>query len=63
MIKIMKHIKANLQPVTVKSLLDKGPVISGYQGVIAARCFTSILSKYSIFYFTKYFYFELMTKI
>ncbi|CAH1646501.1 unnamed protein product [Spodoptera littoralis] len=43
MIKIMKHIKANLQPVTVKSLLDKGPVISGYKGVIAARCFTSIL--------------------
>ncbi|CAH0702277.1 unnamed protein product [Spodoptera exigua] len=31
MIKIMKHIKASLQPVTVKSLLDKGPVISGYK--------------------------------
>lgn len=45
MIKILKHIKAGLQPVTVTSLLDKGPVISGYRRIIAARCFTSILSK------------------
>ncbi|KAJ8721336.1 hypothetical protein PYW07_002111 [Mythimna separata] len=43
MVKILKHIKAGLQPVTVTSLLDKGPVISGYRRIIAARCFTSIL--------------------
>ncbi|CAH0581521.1 unnamed protein product [Chrysodeixis includens] len=43
MIKILKHIKARLQPVTVRSLIAKGPVISGYKCIIAARCFTSIL--------------------
>ncbi|XP_026732711.1 uncharacterized protein LOC113497372 [Trichoplusia ni] len=43
MIKILKHIKARLQPVTVRSLITKGPVISGYKCIIAARCFTSIL--------------------
>lgn len=43
MLKVMKHIQIGLQPVTVASLLAKGPVISGYKGVIAARCFTSLL--------------------
>ncbi|KAJ8730619.1 hypothetical protein PYW08_002032 [Mythimna loreyi] len=43
MVKILKHIKAGLQPVTVTSLLNKGPVISGYRRIIAARCFTSLL--------------------
>lgn len=45
MLKILKLVKTGRQPVNVSSLISKGPVIPGYKRIIAARCFTSILSK------------------
>ncbi|XP_028030188.1 uncharacterized protein LOC114243024 [Bombyx mandarina] len=43
MIKILKHIKAGLLPITVTSLVIKGPLVPGYKKIIAARCFASLL--------------------
>ncbi|XP_030020892.1 uncharacterized protein LOC115440640 [Manduca sexta] len=43
MVKILKCIKAEVMPVTVRNLIAKGPVIFGYKKIIAARCFTSML--------------------
>ncbi|XP_026315278.1 uncharacterized protein LOC113226762 isoform X2 [Hyposmocoma kahamanoa] len=43
MLKILNHIMAQRGPVTVESLVARGPVMLGYKRIIAARCFTSIL--------------------
>ncbi|CAB3223179.1 unnamed protein product [Arctia plantaginis] len=43
MLKILTLVKSGRKPVTVSTLVKKGPTIAGYTRVIAARCFTSIL--------------------
>ncbi|CAH0406847.1 unnamed protein product [Chilo suppressalis] len=43
MVKILRNIKAGMKPLTVRKLIDKGPVIAGYKAIMAARCFSSIL--------------------
>lgn len=40
--KIMKHLMSDPAPVTVKTLTDAGPVIPGYEVVVAAICFSSL---------------------
>ncbi|XP_048003746.1 uncharacterized protein LOC125239964 [Leguminivora glycinivorella] len=43
MVKILKMVKAEIQPLEINTLMSNGPMVPGYKGIIAARCFTSIL--------------------
>ncbi|XP_063358733.1 uncharacterized protein LOC134648147 [Cydia amplana] len=43
MVKILKMVKAEIQPLNMNSLMSFGPMVPGYKCIIAARCFTSIL--------------------
>ncbi|XP_063395423.1 fibrous sheath CABYR-binding protein-like [Cydia fagiglandana] len=43
MVKILKMVKAEIQPLNMNSLMSYGPMVPGYKCIIAARCFTSIL--------------------
>ncbi|XP_052739548.1 uncharacterized protein LOC112044588 [Bicyclus anynana] len=43
MIKIFRCVAVRRGPITVHSLVERGPVLEGHTRVIAARCFASIL--------------------